>query len=337
MQNMRLLCGLILAVSFGSLSGGTGPNSQSAPLIHPTDPNGLPYWLDAVEILPENRTPLNPVVITLHGTWLDTCAPDSSAITLVDETDIYFTVNLPDQNACGDFPTPWQQTQIQEPLPPGHYRVFGILNHPLMLAPLIPELIAEFDVSPKATSSVFRFIPHASELRVTGGFAGIDETVPVEGRFQLTLDFVNNSAWFDHVNAKYGSGHIVQGGDLGMLYNMMNLVGEIDGPRQATFHGTTVPEEHEIFLQVRVTHTGALEVIGMQPATPVCCDFFQYDLNAAAVPVLPCHVDFHFLSHWLGMGDDPSADLDGSGYADLLDFYLITHHWLRPCPFDWPW
>ncbi len=54
-----------------------------------------------------------------------------------------------------------------------------------------------------------------------------------------------------------------------------------------------------------------------------------------------CFVDlpdlFNFLQDWLKTGAGCAGDLNDDNSVDLVDYNIITTHWLRLCPDSWPW
>jgi hypothetical protein len=60
-----------------------------------------------------------------------------------------------------------------------------------------------WSVPAKATpvTTIYEFLPEQSKLGVSGGFAGTSKVYPVEGQFQLTIDFAASTASFDQIDA----------------------------------------------------------------------------------------------------------------------------------------
>ena len=52
-----------------------------------------------------------------------------------------------------------------------------------------------------AETSTYVFLSDQSTVVKTGGFAGVHETYPIEGQFQLTVDANAGAASFDYVDA----------------------------------------------------------------------------------------------------------------------------------------
>lgn len=102
---------------------------------------------EVVEIIPQNPTSCDIVVIRLSGTWGDTCIPLDSAVSVVD-SNIYIDViwNYPPGTYCLQFPTSWKRTRSVGPLSPGMYNVYARL----LGFSYIPEeyaWIAEFTIT----------------------------------------------------------------------------------------------------------------------------------------------------------------------------------------------
>jgi parallel beta-helix repeat protein len=110
-NEMRTTC-LISFTIFFALAGQT------------IDVHGWPP--EVVEIIPQNPTSCDIVVIRLSGTWGDTCKPLDSTVSVVD-SNIYFDViwNYPPDITCLALLTPWKRTRSVGPLAPGMYNVYA--------------------------------------------------------------------------------------------------------------------------------------------------------------------------------------------------------------------
>ncbi|UCF42393.1 MAG: right-handed parallel beta-helix repeat-containing protein [Planctomycetota bacterium] len=123
------------------------------------------YWppTDNIQILPENPTSSDVVVITLSGDWPDSCIPNGSSVS-VTGNDIYFDViyDYPPDIICLTVITPWQQTQSVGPLSPGIYTVYARI----VGDPYIPETytpLTEFIVTD------YRFVLSTESITVPEG------------------------------------------------------------------------------------------------------------------------------------------------------------------------
>ncbi len=107
--------------------------------------NGAWWWPPSnTEILPENPTSADVVVITLSGSWPDSGVPDGSAIS-VSGNNIYFDVI--DQSSFGlTVITPWERKRSVGPLAAGTYTVFTRLLGDRFV-PEIYTQAAQFTVS----------------------------------------------------------------------------------------------------------------------------------------------------------------------------------------------
>ena len=94
-------------------------------VVLPTSGQPLPRWVESVSITPTE--PGGVGAVTLSGTWIDTCVPDSISHR-IDDRSIELTVTQPGINVgCGDALTPWTLTEEIGPLGPGAYVVQGSL------------------------------------------------------------------------------------------------------------------------------------------------------------------------------------------------------------------
>jgi len=92
------------------------------------------WWSPSdVEIVPQHPTSCDVVVITLSGTWGDTCMPYDSTVSVVGN-DIYLDVIWPDVS-CLPMITSWEWTESVGPLSVGTYTVYARL----IGYPQIPE------------------------------------------------------------------------------------------------------------------------------------------------------------------------------------------------------
>jgi parallel beta-helix repeat protein len=88
-------------------------------------------WCD-MEIVPENPTSSDVVVITLSGQWGSSCTPNDSSISVIGN-DIYFDViwDYPPGVVCLSVITPWKLTRSAGLLQPGTYTIYSrIVGYP---------------------------------------------------------------------------------------------------------------------------------------------------------------------------------------------------------------
>jgi len=193
------------------------------------------YWPpNSVEILPQNPALSDVVNITLSGDWPDSCVPSSFPIE-VDGNNIYFNVISDTSGSCLQVVTPWQLTETAGPLSPGTYSVFVSLDR----GPW--TLMTEFDVTAYAEQNACVFIPAQSVLRLSGGFAGIDETLSIEGQFDLSVDFNAGTASFDQVDATLGSSVYLPTQDLNELFRMTDMIGTVVSDTVIEFETDSLP------------------------------------------------------------------------------------------------
>jgi hypothetical protein len=100
------------------------------------------------EIIPQNPTPSDILIITLGGNWNDSCIPNASAISVTDN-DVFFDViwDYPPLTFCMAICCPaWKRTESIGPLSRGRYTVYSILqDHPII--PAVYTQMTEFIVS----------------------------------------------------------------------------------------------------------------------------------------------------------------------------------------------
>jgi parallel beta-helix repeat protein len=85
-----------------------------------------------MEIVPENPTSSDVVVITLSGQWGSSCTPNDSSISVIGN-DIYFDViwDYPPGVVCLSVITPWKLTRSAGLLQPGTYTIYSrIVGYP---------------------------------------------------------------------------------------------------------------------------------------------------------------------------------------------------------------
>lgn len=93
-------------------------------IVQATDVYG---WPPDLEIIPENPTSCDIVVIRLSGIWGNSCIPLDSAVSIVD-CNIYVDVIWNDPfTTCLAVLTPWKRTRSVGPLSPGIYNVYARL------------------------------------------------------------------------------------------------------------------------------------------------------------------------------------------------------------------
>jgi hypothetical protein len=131
-----------------------------------------------------------------------------------------------------------------------------------------------------AEMQVYTFIVDQSSVLQTGGIAGIHRKYSVSGRFQLSVDFTGGAAWFDWVDATLSESQFLQTRDLGELFNMVDLLGQVVSPTQVEFNGVTADNIKAAIHIVAVLSSNSAHLTG--EITPPCCDMFNYNLDAVA-------------------------------------------------------
>jgi len=148
----------------------------------------------------------------------------------------------------------------------------------MLVLPLVAPLAASGD-----TVETYQFIENQSTLLQTGGFAGIHETYPVEGTFQLRINSAANTAAFETVNATYTT----PGGaeSLGQRFNMTGLTGTVITATTLRFIGdrTFGPGGPSFPVIINATLQGdQVHLTGGYDESPPVSDGFRYTLDATA-------------------------------------------------------
>ncbi len=132
-------------------------------------------------------------------------------------------------------------------------------------------------------TSTHVFLSDESTVVKTGGFAGVHETYPIEGQFQLTVDANAGVASFDYVDAFLLSPISSSGPQsLGELFNMTELVGTVVNDALIEFRGKTADNTNtDITLTLTFTDA-AVQLTGQTIPPPNSADFFIYELDAVA-------------------------------------------------------
>ena len=138
------------------------------------------------------------------------------------------------------------------------------------------------DVACSPEISTYEFITNQSNVVQTGGFAGVYETYPIEGNFQLCVDSNMEEAYFELVDANL----LEQTGflpteSLDELFNMAELKGIIFGDTVIVFWGE-VSDNPETNVLITVVLSDDSAYIYGKTIPPACCDYFYFDLDAVA-------------------------------------------------------
>lgn len=134
--------------------------------------------------------------------------------------------------------------------------------------------------SASGATGIYEFKSDQSRVVQTGGFAGVHETYRVEGRFQLTVDFVAGSAAFDWVDAALSEGPFLHTCDLDALFGMTRLVGSVKDNTTVVFAGPVSSE------RIELTVTLGAEAVHLSGVyEQMVSDGFTFALEAEAVRV----------------------------------------------------
>jgi len=117
----------------------------------------------------------------------------------------------------------------------------------------------------------------------TGGFAGVNETYPIQGQFQLAVDANAGVASFDAVNATLlNPTGFLPTQSLGELFNMTVLEGTVISEALIEFRGKTADGTNtDIALEVTFTDD-AVQLTGQTIPPANTADFFVFNLDAVA-------------------------------------------------------
>ncbi|UCC99298.1 MAG: hypothetical protein JSW66_05310 [Phycisphaerales bacterium] len=132
-----------------------------------------------------------------------------------------------------------------------------------------------------AQTSTYVFLTSQSNVVKTGGFAGVNETYPIQGQFQLEVDADAGIASFVCVDAfllSPVSSYPPQ--ILGDVFNMTGLAGVIVNSTTIRFEGMTNNETSVLITLTFTDDTVTLE--GRTTPPPNSADFFHFTLDAKA-------------------------------------------------------
>lgn len=175
------------------------------------------------------------------------------------------------------------------------------------------------EVRASAVTTAYEFLPDQSTVVQTGGFAGIYETHSIEGQFRLTVDLDAGTASFDHVDATLSENLFLYTQNLGVLFNMTELLGSIVSDTEIEFTGLTADGTNtEVFIRLTFVDD-SVHLTG--EIVPGCCDQFNYNLDAVAVVVTQPYC-----------GDAnhpyPVGDLNQDCYVDVYDYAVLVLAWM---------
>lgn len=157
-----------------------------------------------------------------------------------------------------------------------------ILSGKLMMLLHILFVICVFSRPAEAQTGIYVFDPRSTVVQ-TGGFAGVHETYPIEGYFQLSVDIDTGFASFEKVDANMlePSGFLYTE-NFGVLFNMTGLAGTIINETTIEFEGkTTDGTESDVSMKLSFTDDLA-HMTGNTTPPPNSADMFFYDVNAVA-------------------------------------------------------
>ncbi|MHC4508282.1 MAG: GLUG motif-containing protein [Planctomycetota bacterium] len=133
-------------------------------------------------------------------------------------------------------------------------------------------------------TSTYVFLADQSTVVETGGFAGVNETHPIQGQFQLEVDVKAAVASFGYVDAfllSPVSSSPPQ--SLGEVFNMTGLAGVIIDGTTIRFEGTA-GDGSTILITLTFLPDDTVTLKGQTTPPPNSADFFVFTLDAVAEP-----------------------------------------------------
>lgn len=142
-------------------------------------------------------------------------------------------------------------------------------------------LSAEFSIG----TNTYLFLTGQSTVVQTGGFAGVHETYPIQGQFQLTVDANVGVASFDTVDANLlNPTGFLSTESLGELFNMTELQGTVVGETLIEFRGKTADDTNtDVSLKLTLTDDdGTVQLTGQTIPPANSADYFVFNMDAVA-------------------------------------------------------
>ena len=144
-------------------------------------------------------------------------------------------------------------------------------------------VICVFGQSSLAQTSIYIFDSSQSTVVQTGGFAGVHETYPVDGRFWLSVDFDAGIALFEMVDANlFEPTGFLYTQDLGELFNMTELAGSFTSETTIDFQGKTTDDTNTDIHLTLTFMDDSVHIAGETIPPPNSADMFYYNLDALA-------------------------------------------------------
>ncbi len=160
---------------------------------------------------------------------------------------------------------------------------------PLLIAVCIVSIPAQAQygggsgMTASAETSTYLFLSDQSTVVKTGGIAGVHETYPIQGQFQLTVDANAGVASFDYVDAFLLSPiSSSPPQSLGELFNMTELQGTVVNDALIEFRGKTADNTNTDIALTLIFTDAAVQLTGQTIPPPNSADFFIFELDAVA-------------------------------------------------------
>ena len=132
-----------------------------------------------------------------------------------------------------------------------------------------------------AETNTYLFLSGQSTVVQTGGIAGVHETYPIQGQFQLKVDVNAKVAGFGYVDAfllsPVSSSPPLS---LGELFNMTTLVGAVPDDTTISFTGKA-DDGSDVLITVTI-EDDLVYLVGETIPPPNSADFFMFSLDAVA-------------------------------------------------------
>ena len=138
------------------------------------------------------------------------------------------------------------------------------------------------NIPANSSSNTYEFVTDQSNIIQSGGFAGVNQSHPIEGTFQLSMDSVNNTASFEQVNANIlePTGFLSEQ-KLNQIFNLTSLEGTMTTDTTLVFKGKSSEPESDVSITLTLKDDTITLKGGTTPPRN-SADFFNFSLDALA-------------------------------------------------------